>query len=109
MFSRSQYSGCWNVRGLVDGPEIVDCACSGPGARSSVHRVPWRFKHLSDERTERGTAVFVAGLDCYVVGNVFVFIIRSAIFQDGKRVVTSCVSLMDGPYQSYIGWRHGII
>jgi hypothetical protein len=46
-----------------------------------------------DERTERGTAVLVAGLDCYVVCNVFVFIVLSAIFQDGKRVVTSCVSL----------------
>ena len=60
--------------------------------------MPWRFKHLSDERTERGTAVLVAGLDCYVVGNVLVFIVPSAIFKDGKRVVTSCVSLMDDGY-----------
>ena len=87
----------------------MDCACSGLGVRSSAYRVPWRFNHLSDERTERGTVVLVAGLDCYVVDNVFVFIIRSTIFQDGKQVVTSCVSLMDGSYQSYIGWRCGII
>jgi hypothetical protein len=108
-FSRLQYLGCWNIRGLVGGPEIVDCAYSGVCDRLSVYHVLWRFKHLSDERTERGTVVLVAGLDCYVVGNVFVFIIRSAIFQDGKRVVTSCVSLMDGSYQSYVGWRRGII
>ena len=75
----------------------------------SVYPVPWRFKHLSDERTERGTAVLVACLDCYVVGNVFVFIFRSAIFQDGKWVVTLCVSLMDWSYQSYVGWCRGII
>ena len=87
----------------------MDCACSGADDRSSEYRVPWRFKHLSDERTERGTVVLVVGLDCYVVCNVFVFIVRSAIFQDGKRVVTSCVSLMDGSYQSYVGWRRGII
>ena len=95
--------------GVVGGPEVVDCVCSGPGARSSAHRVLWRFKHLSDERTERGTAVLVAGLDCYVLSNVFVFIIRSAIFQDGKRVVTLCVSLMDESYQSYVGWHRRII
>ena len=87
----------------------MDCASSGPGDRSSAHCVPWRFKHSSDERTERGTAELVAGLDCYVVGNVFIFIIWSTIFQDGKRVLTSCVSLMDGSYQLYIGWRRGII
>ena len=87
----------------------MDCACSGPGDRSSAYHVPCRFKHLSDERTERGTAVLVAGLDCYVLDNVFVFIVRSAIFQDYKQVVTSCVLLMDGSYQSYVGWRRGII
>ena len=87
----------------------MDCTCSGLGDKSSAYPVPWKFKHSSDERTEMGTVVLVAGLDCYVVGNVFVFIIRSAIFQDGKRVVTSCVSLMDGSYQSYVGWRRGII
>ncbi len=74
----------------------MDCGCSELGDRSSAYRVSWRFKHLSDERTERGAIVLVAGLDCYVVGNVFVFIIPSAIFQDGKRVVTSCVPLIDG-------------
>ena len=37
------------------------------------------------------------------------FIVRSAIFQDGKRVATLCVSLMDGLYQSYLGWCRGII
>ncbi len=87
----------------------MDCACSGAGDRLSVSRVLWRFKHLSDERTEKGTAVLVAGLDCYVVCNVFVFIVRSAIFQDGKWVVTLCVSLMDGSHQSYVGWCRGII
>ena len=87
----------------------MDCACSGAGDRSSAYHGPWRFKHLSDERTERGTTMLVAGLDCYVDGNVFIFIVRSAIFQDGKRVVTSCVSLMDRSYQLYLGWRHGII
>jgi hypothetical protein len=87
----------------------MDCACSGAGDRSSAYRVPWRFKHLSDERTERGTAVLVAGLDCDVVCNVFVCIVRSAIFQDGKGVVTLCVSLMDGLYQSYVGRHCGII
>ena len=95
--------------GLVGGLEIVDCACSGAGARSSAYHVPWRFKYLSDERTERGTAVLVAGFDCYVVCNVFVIIVRSAIFQDGKRVVPLCVSLMDGSHQTYIGWCCGII
>ena len=85
----------------------MDCACSGAGARASAYPAPWRFKYLSDERTERGTTVLVAGFDCYVVCNVFVVIVRSAI--DGKWVVTSCVSLMDGSYQSYIGWRCGII
>ena len=84
-------------------------ACSGAGAMESAYRMPWRFKYLSDERTERGTAVLVAGFDCYVVCNVFVVIVRSAIFQDGKRVVTSCVTLMDGSHQSYIGCHCGII
>ncbi len=87
----------------------MDFACSGAGDRSSVCRVPWKLKHLSDERTERGTAVLVAGLGCYVVCNVFVFIIQNAVLQDGKRVVASCVSLMDGLHQSYIGRRCGII
>ena len=61
----------------------MNCTGSGLGDRSSVYHVRWRFKHSSDERTERETAVLVAGLDCYVAGNVFIFIIRSAIFQDG--------------------------
>ena len=87
----------------------MDCACSGAGDRSSAFRVLWRFKHSSDERTERGTAILVAGLDCYVVCNVFVFIVRNAIFHDGKRVATLCVSLMDGSHQSYVGWCCGII
>ena len=107
--NRAQHSGCRNDSGLVGRPEIVDCACSGAGDRSSAYRMPWRLKHLSDERTERGTAVLVADFDCYVVCNVFIVIVRSAIFQDGKRVVTSCVSLMDGSHQSYIGRRCGII
>ena len=71
--------------------------------------MPWRFKYLSDEKTEWGTTVVVAGFDCHVVGNVFIVIVQSAIFQDGKRVVTSCMSLVDGSYQSYIGRRCGII
>ncbi len=87
----------------------MDCACSGAGDRSSAYRVPWRFKHSSDERTERGTAVLVDGLDCYVVYNVFVCIVRSAFFQDGKGVVTLCVSMMDGSYQVYVGRRCRII
>ena len=81
----------------------MDCVCSGAGDRSSAYHVPWRFKHSSDEMSERGTTVLVAGLDCYVVCNVFIFIVRSAIFQDGKRVVTLCVSLMNGSHQSYVG------
>jgi len=56
---------CRNVRGLIGGPKIVDCASSRAGARSSAYSVPWRFKYLSDERTERGTAVLIAGFDCY--------------------------------------------
>jgi hypothetical protein len=51
----------------------------------------------------------VAGLDCYVVCNVFVFIVWNAVLQDGKQVVTSCVSLMDELHQSYVGRRCGII
>ena len=78
----------------------MDCACSGAGDTSSAYRVPRRFKHSSDERTERGTTVLAASLDCFVVYNVFVFIVRNTIFQDGKWVVTSCVSLMDGLHQS---------
>ena len=81
----------------------MDCACSGAGDSLSAYSVPWRLKHSSDERTERGTAALIAGLDCYVVCNVFVFIVQSAVFQDGKWVVTSCVSLMDGLHQSYLG------
>ncbi len=54
--------GCWNVRGLVGGPEIVDFACSGADDRSSACRFSWKLKHLFDDRTERGTAVLVAGL-----------------------------------------------
>ncbi len=87
----------------------MDFACSGAGDRSSACRFSWKLKHLFDDRTERGTAVLVAGLDCYVVCNVFVFIIRNAVLQDGKSVVTSCVSLMDGSHQSYVGQRCGII
>ncbi len=87
----------------------MDFACSGAGDRSIACRVPWKLKHSFDERTERGTAVLVAGLDCYVVCNVFVFIVRNAVLQDGKRVVTSCVSLIDGSHQLYVGRRCGII
>ncbi len=102
--------GCRNVRGLVGGPEIMDFACSRAGDRSSTCRVPWKLKkHSSDERTERGTAVLVAGLGCYVICNVFVFIVRNAVLQDGKRVVALCVSLMDGLHQSYVGRRCGMI
>ncbi len=101
--------GVSNVRGLVGGPEIMDFACSGAGDRSSACHVPWKLKHLSDETTERGTAVLVASLGCYVVCNVFVFIVGNAVLQDGKRVVALCVSLMDGSHQSYVGRCCGII
>ena len=62
---------------------------------------------MSDERTERGTAALVAGVDRYVVGDILVFIVRRVVFQDNKRVVTSRVPLMNGSHQSYIrrGWR----
>ncbi len=109
LLNRAQHSGCWNVRGLVGGPEIVDFACSGAGDESSACRVPWKLKHLFDERTERGTAILVAGLDCYVVCNVFIFIVRNAVLRDGKRVVALCVSLMDGSHQLYVGRCCGII
>jgi hypothetical protein len=43
--------------------------------------MPWRrLKHSSDERTERGTAALVAGVDRYVVGDILVFIVRSVVF-----------------------------
>jgi hypothetical protein len=87
----------------------MDFACSGAGDSSSACRVPWKLKHLSDEKIERGTAVLVAGLGCYVVCNDFVFIVRNAVLQDGKRVVALFVSLMDGSHQSYVGRRCGII
>ncbi len=87
----------------------MDFACSGAGDRSSACSFLWKLKHLFDDRTERGTAMLVAGLDCYVVCNVFVFIVRNAVLQDGKRVVTLCVSLMDGLHQLYVGRSCGII
>ncbi len=87
----------------------MDFACSRTGDRSSACHVPWKLKHSSDERTERVTAVLVAGLGCYVVCNVFVFIIRNVVLQDGKQVVASCVSLMDGLHQPYVGRCCGII
>ncbi len=87
----------------------MDFACSGAGDRSSARHVSWQLKHTSAERTERGTAVLGAGLDFYVVCNVFIFIVRNAVLQDGKRVVALCVSLMDGSHQSYVGRRCGII
>ncbi len=87
----------------------MDFACSGAGDRSIACRAPWKLKHSFNERTERGTTVLVAGLDCYVVCNVFVFIVRNAVLQDGKWVVTLCVSLMDGSHQSYVGRHCGII
>jgi len=72
--------------------------------------MPWRrLEHSSDERTERGTAALVAGVDRYVVSNILVFIVRSVIFQDSKQVVISRVPLMNGSHQSYIGWRCGIM
>ena len=64
---------------------------------------------MSGERSERGTAALVAGVDRYVVGDILVFIVRSVVFQDNKRVVTSHVPLMNGSHQSYIGRRCGIM
>jgi len=46
---RAQHSGCQSIHGLVGGPEIVDCACSGAGDSLCAYSVPWRLKHLSDE------------------------------------------------------------
>ncbi len=86
------------------------CLCSGAGDSSRADSMPWRrLEHLSDERTERGTAALVAGVDRYVVGNILVFIVRSVVFQDSKRVVTPRVPLMNGSHQSYIGRRCGIM
>ena len=64
---------------------------------------------LSDERTERGTAALVAGLDRYVVGNILVFIVRSVVFQDSKRVVILRVLLMNWLHLPYIGRCCGIM
>ena len=64
---------------------------------------------MSDERTEWGTAVLVAGVDRYVVGDILVFVVWRVIFQDNKRVVTLRVPLMKGSHQSYIGRRCGIM
>ena len=86
------------------------CCCSGAGDSSRADSMPWkRLEHSSDERTERGTAALVAGVDRYVVGDILVFIVRSVIFQDNKRVVTSSVPLMNGSHQSYIGRCCGIM
>ena len=86
------------------------CWCSGAGDSSHSDSMPWRrLVHLSDERTERGTAALVAGVDRYVVSNIFVCIVRSVVFQDSKRVVISRVPLMNGSHQSYIGRRGGIM
>ncbi len=81
----------------------MDFACSRAGDRSLAYHVPWRFKHLSDERPESCTTVLVAGLDRYVDCNVFVLIVWIAVVQDGKWGVTSCAWLMDGLHQSYVG------
>jgi hypothetical protein len=84
--------------------------CSGAGSSSrGDSMLSRRLEHLSDERTERGTAALVAGVDRYVVGDILVFIVRSVIFQDNKRVVTSSVPLMNGSHQSYIGRCCGIM
>jgi hypothetical protein len=86
------------------------CWCSGAGNSSRADSMPWRrLEHSSDERTERGTATLVAGVDRYVVGDILDFIVRSVVFQYNKRVVTSRVLLMNGSHQSYIGWRCGIM
>jgi hypothetical protein len=68
-----------------------------------------RLEHSSDERTERGTAALVAGVDRYVLGDILIFIVQSVVFQDNKRVVTLRVPLMKGSHQSYIGRRCGIM
>ena len=86
------------------------CCCSGAGDSSRADRMPSRrLEHSSDERTERGTAALVVGVDRYVIGNILVFIVRSVIFQDNKRVVTLRVPLMNGSHQSYIRRHCGIM
>ena len=86
------------------------CWCSGAGDSSHADSMPWRrLEHSSDVRTERGTAALVAGVDRYVVGSILVFIVRSVVFQDSKRVVPFRVPLMNGSHQSYIGRCCGIM
>ena len=76
------------------------CWCSGAGDSSCVDSMPWRrLEHSSDERIERGTAALVAGVDGYVVSNILVFIVRSVILRDSKRVVILRVPLMNGSHQ----------
>jgi len=53
---------------------------------------------LSDERSEGGAAVLVAGVDRYVVGDILVFIVRSVVFKDNKRIVALRVPLMNKPH-----------
>ncbi len=56
------------------------------------------------------------GLLCWLLawtvmlyGDILVFIVRSVVFKDNKRNVTSRVPLMNGSHQSYSGWRCGIM
>ena len=84
--------------------------CSGAGDSSCADSMPWRrLEHSSDERTERGTAALVAGVDPNVVSNILVFIVRSVVFQDSKQVIISRVPLMNGSHQSYIERCCGIM
>ena len=86
------------------------CWYSRAGNSLHADSMLWRrLEHSSDERTERGTAALVAGVDRYVVGDILVFVVRSVVFQDNKRVVTSRVPLMNGSHQSYIGQCCGIM
>jgi hypothetical protein len=84
-----------HVVGLVIGQ--VHIVCCGGSSICLMKGLKW------------GPPCWLLAWTVYVVDNVFVFIIRSEIFQEGKWVVTSCVSLMDGPYQSYVCWCRGII
>ena len=63
------------------------------------------LKHLSEEWTEGGIAVLVAGLDCDDISNVFVFVIRGVVF---PFPICFCLSVVDGLQQTNIG-RHGDI
>jgi hypothetical protein len=73
----------------------MDRGCMGVGQNCRDIIVPFGLTKLLKGGTQSGTIGVVIGLYYEVISNVIIFVIWGIVLQNGKRVVASCMSLVD--------------